>query len=139
MKALIIVTVIIMFRPLLVACILVSDQPPSSFCSPPQLSQPLFEVKVLFLADIALFYHVPCCKLHCAPNSQCVKKLNYFFHTPSFCVLSSVKKQDITSSKYNNGIMSNKGLPPSLIGVELVYSSETNATNSGLIEKQRNL
>ncbi len=33
--------------------------------------------------------------------------------------------------------MSNEGLPPSLIGVELVFSSETNATNSGLIEKQK--
>ena len=89
MKALIIVTVIIMFRPLLVACILVSDQPPSLFCSPPQLSQPLFEVKVLFLADIALFYNVPCCKLHCAPNSQCVKKLNYSSYSVLLCIIVS--------------------------------------------------
>ncbi len=38
---------------------------PPRFCSPPQLShhcwcQPLFEIKVLLFADIALFYHMPC-------------------------------------------------------------------------------
>ena len=92
MKALIIVTVIIMFRPLLVACILVSYQPPSSFCSPPQLSQPLFEVKVLFLLTL---HYLPCAMLQVA---LCTKKpvrkkiKTIFFHTPSFCVLSSVKK-----------------------------------------------
>ncbi len=51
------------FRPLLVACILVSDQPPSSVLLTASIKsllrcQPLFEVKVLFFADTVVFYHV---------------------------------------------------------------------------------
>ncbi len=49
--------------------------------------------KSFFWADIALFYYVPCCKLHCAPKIQCVKKFNIIIvQTLSFCVFSSVKK-----------------------------------------------
>ena len=55
---------------------------------------------------------MPCASYTVHQKASASKKLNYFYvQTPSFCVFSSVKKQDMTSS--NNGIMGKEDLPPS--------------------------